>query len=513
MIASLARHPFSRLRDLLTIVGVAVFHRVIEARFLHAPLGLDEAVFLFEGWSSVKGMVPYRDFQEFKPPMVIFVNALGVKVFGLDLLAYRHIFSLLSLSGFLCLTLALLNRGTSRLLVVAVLVLMIHHFYDDGFHNSSIDNAESVGLAFLMIGCAILLFRTRWTRLQQVAGSAFLALVPLSKEPLMFVTVAAWLTIMAIHHVERSGMYAVKRHALFAVMGVTGVAATWLVYMLATQSLGWYLVQLKLTFAYTKSYAYQLGYFAPTPSDGEWAEIWDRLRGAYLNGEHLGSFLPFWLAVPIFWRQRPIVVLATFGAVAGALYAVTIGRGFAPHYYIMAMGGTFFATIVAVLALEGLSRRLSAPKRTALRLAGAAFALMTVWSRLSEEWSRYPHYRSPAPPVSASEIAFVQAHSDPGDKILTLGEPLLYVYADRLSAWRENLAIDELIEYYPGNTDEERLAGQREELSGTRPKVIIFGEDRAAGYRRKQRYIHALFLPFLRENGYTKFEDRFYLRP
>jgi hypothetical protein len=179
----------------------------------------------------------------------------------------------------------------------------------------------------------------------------------------------------------------------------------------------------------------------------------------------------------------------------------------------MAMAGTFFATTVAVLALEGLSRRLSEHMRAALCLAGAAFALMTVWPRLSEEWSRYPRYRPPQPTVSANEIAFVQAHSSPGDKILTLGDPLLYVYSDRLSAWREIVALDELIDYYPGNTDEERLAGQREELSLTRPKVVIFGDDRAAGYRRKQRYIHALFLPFFRENGYAKFEDRFFVRP
>ncbi|HMI87347.1 MAG TPA: hypothetical protein VK550_24835 [Polyangiaceae bacterium] len=508
-----ARHRFARLRDLLTVASVVMFHGVIGARFLHAPVGLDEAYFVFEGWSTVKGQVPYRDFQEFKPPMVIFVNAIGIQLFGLASMAYRHIFSLLSLAGFTCLTLALLSRGTSRLLVLAVVALMIDHFFDDGFHNSSIDNAESVGLGFLMIGCGILLFRTRFTRLQPIAGGAILALVPLSKEPLMFVTVAAWLTILVIHHAETRRLDAVTRYALFTALGVTGVTASWLAYMLATRSLDAYIIQLKLTIAYTKYFAYELGWFPLAPPRGEWIEIWDRLCGAYVNYRHLGMFVPFWIAVPLFWRRRPGVFFATFAAVAGSLYAVTIGRGFAPHHFIMAMAGTFFATTVAVLALEGLSRRLSEHMRAALCLAGAAFALMTVWPRLSEEWSRYPRYRPPHPTVSANEIAFVQAHSSPGDKILTLGDPLLYVYSDRLSAWREIVALDELIDYYPGNTDEERLAGQREELSLTRPKVVIFGDDRAAGYRRKQRYIHALFLPFFRENGYAKFEDRFFVRP
>src|ERR1041384_317707 len=136
--------------------------------------------------------------------MIFVVNALGIRLFGLHRMAYRHVLSMLSLCSFLCLTIALLSRRTNRLLVGAVVALMINHFFDGSFHDSSINNAETLGLDFFMMGCGVLLTNTRWERSQQVAGGALLALSPLSKEPLVFATVGAWLTILLFHYFDSS---------------------------------------------------------------------------------------------------------------------------------------------------------------------------------------------------------------------------------------------------------------------------------------------------------------------
>ena len=53
-------------------------------------------------------MVPYRDFQEFKPPMIFIVNALGLKLFGLEGMRYREFFHLLSLAGFVAIAVVIL---------------------------------------------------------------------------------------------------------------------------------------------------------------------------------------------------------------------------------------------------------------------------------------------------------------------------------------------------------------------------------------------------------------------
>ena len=509
----LAHDRFARVFDATTVLWVVIFHRILAAKFAYAPFGFDEHYFLHEGWSVTKGLVPYRDLQEFKPPTIFFVNALGIKLFGLENMAYRHIFSMLSLCSFLSLTVALLSRRTNRVFVAALMTLMIDHFFDGSFHDSSINNAETLGVDFLMIGCGILLVRTKWERVQQVVGAAFLALSPLSKEPLVFVTLLAWLTILLLHRIECPRKDAAKRFALFTIAGAAAVAISWLVYMLATHSLGSYITQLKLSITYTKKYAEQLNWFPKNPEGSVATEYWKRLRATYVNAAHIGAFIPLFVALLAFGERRQrvvgVVALMTGGA---ALYEVTIGSGFAPHYFIMAMAGTFFCAVMGAIALDAYSKRAGVALRRWVGATWVAIALVSTYPRFSEEWTKYAAYKPVPPPVNSSEIDFVRAHSSPGDRIWTLGDPLLYVYSDRRTAFREGIVIDELIDYYPGDTDEQRLAGQREALLRKRPKLVVFGDDKV-NYSRKQRYISALVMPVVREGGYVKLNDKFYVRP
>jgi hypothetical protein len=511
-----ARVPAARVQDALTLLWITVYHHVLGAKFRFAPFGFDERYFLHEGWSVTKGLVPYRDLQEFKPPVIFFVNALGVALFGLDGLAYRNILSLLSLAGFLALAIALLSRGTSRVFVAALFAIMIDHFFDRSLHDSSINNAETLGLDFFMIGCGVLLLRTRRERLQQVAGGALLALAPLSKEPLAFVALLAWLAILFLRQSESEEPQradAAKRFAKHTIAGALGVAVVWLVYMLATRSLGWYLLMFKLSATYTKTYARQLNWFPKDPPGGVLAEYWRRLRGPYVNAAHVGVFLPLVVAPLALWQGRArLVGVAAVAAAFAALYAVTIGNGFAPHYFIMAMTGTFFCSTVGALALDGYARGAAPAFGRWVSASWVVVALLATFPRFCDEWTASSTYKAPAPPVNHAEIDFVRAHTGPGDRIWTLGDPLLYVFSDRPTAFREGIAIDELISYYPGTTDEERLAGQRAELMQNRPKLIVIGDD-LVSYQRRQRYIRALLSPFLRDAGYIKLNDKFYARP
>ncbi len=515
--ARLLRDPSSamaRVFDVMTIAFVIAFHRILGKRFLCAPFGFDEHYFVWEGFSVNKGMVPYRDFFEFKPPMVILVNSLGQKIFGLEHLAYRQIFSLLSLAGFLSLTIALLSRATNRWLIAALMALMINHYFDGALHDSTVNNAESVGLDFFMIGCGILLLETRWERTQQVLGGAVLALGPLSKEPLAFATLAAWLCILCLYRYESVPGRAHRHFALFTIAGVVVVLTTWIVYMLATHSLGSYVAQTKMSFAYAKNYAYQLGWFPKSSTDGELAEAWKRLHKTYVNAEHLAVFVPLFVAA-LALRSGPRILagVAALACAVGGVYAVTIGHAYAGHYYIMAMTGTFFFAVVGALTLDVHSKRGRGPLRRWVGFSAAAVALVTLWPRFSEEREKYATYQPAAPPVNMAEVALVQSLSSPGDRIWTLGEPLLYVYSGRLNAVRWGGTYDELIDYFPGKTDEEKLAGERAALVRNRPKLVVFGEDPIPGYGRKQRYIKALVMPFLTEYGYTKVHDKVYARP
>ncbi|HVZ34697.1 MAG TPA: hypothetical protein VG963_19850, partial [Polyangiaceae bacterium] len=144
--------------------------------------------------------------------------------------------------------------------------------------------------------------------------------------------------------------------------------------------------------------------------------------------------------------------------------------------------------------------------------AWVAVALFLTWPRFTGEWKNYASYKTEPPPVDQADIDLVRVHTGPQDSIFTVDDPLLYVYSDRVSGFRGGIVLDEIIEYYPGDTDEERLSLVRDGLEEKRPKLIIFGNS-LFGPRRKQRYIDALVMPFIRDNGYVPLNDRFYLRP
>lgn len=491
---------------------LTVFHHVLGIKYRFAQIAYDERFFLNEGWSVLKGQVPYRDFQEFKPPVIFFVNALGLELFGLEDLAYRNLLSLLSLAGFLALTLALLSRGTNRWLVVGALMLMIDHFYDDELHNAVINDAETPALDFFMLGTGVLLTRTKWQRTQLVLGGMLLALSPLSKEPMVFAVVVAWLTLLLLYRLEASHKDAARRFVVFTTTGVACISVTWLVYMLVTSSLGWFIFQMKLSFAYTENYAYQVKWASRSPEGGPFAEMVRRLGQGYVNAAHLAVFIPLFAALATLSQHRRSVGIAALLTFVASLYGVSIGHGYAARYFIMAMAGTFFCVVLGAWALDATSKRAGSEMRNWVGATSMAVAFAMTLPRFGDEWVKYASYQPPPIAVQQADIDLVHAHTSPDDKIWTTDDPLLYVYAGRESAFRGGIVLDEIIEYYPGDTDEERLSVVREGLERNRPKLVVFGNTMVSP-RRKHRTMKALVLPFLRDGGYVRLNDRFYLRP
>ena len=505
-----ARGWVPRAYDALVLLWVALFHHVLGVKYRFAQIGYDEHFFLNEGWSVLKGQVPYNDFQEFKPPFIFVANWLGLELFGLEGLGYRKLLALLSLASFLLFTVALLSRGVQRLVVVAVAMLTINHFYDDGLHAGVINDAETLALDGFLLGTGALLIKTRWQRTQWLLGGALLSLSPLSKEPMAFGVTAAWLSILLLQRSESNEPGFIRRYVLYTVGGVVAVLAVWLAYMLATASLSWYILQLKLSFAYAENYAYQLKWASRTPKGGVLGNALWKLAKGYVNPAHFAVLVPFFVALALRTRLPRSVRIGAIVTFAAGLYAVTIGGGFSPRYYIMGMTGTCFCVGLGAIALDDYVARRGYRLRGALACLG--LALVTTLPRFGEEVGKYSSYEPPPIPVPQSEIDFVLQRTSPGDKIFTTDDPLLYVYTDRPSAFRGGIVLDEIIDYYPGDTDEERLAIIRDGLEETRPKLVLLGNT-MWGVRRKQRYLKALVMPFLRENNYIQLNERAYLRP
>jgi hypothetical protein len=471
----------------------------------------DEQFFTVEGWSLGKGLVPYRDFQEFKPPAIFVTNLAATKLFGTDPERYRYFFVILTLLAFLVVLTALMTRGVPRWIAFAVQTVTMAHFLDPRYHYS-LDDSESIGVAFFLFATGLLLIRippkrARWIPRVQALGGIFFGLALLSKEPFLLPTAGAWLAIALLLRSEAAGFAPVRAFVKNTVLGALSVGVIWVTYMVTTGSLGWYVLQLKETMVYAGTHNELYGAF---PSHltfaARWAEYWERLSTFYVNTQVLAPFAPYFVGAAILWKRGarlvPIAVGATFLA---ALYAVTIGSGLFPHYFIVGMSGTFFVAIMAVVAMAG--HQGSAWRRWA-GISLAAISLCAVWPRCKQIWKDSPAYNHPywcsvspcAGRIDLSIVDFVKRHTTAADRIWNIGEPGLYILSDRRPASRLPYMHDSLLHIFPGATDEQRLKPYREELDKTLPKLVIVSESRSG----RERLMDTLVDPFLRDHGYRQ---------
>jgi hypothetical protein len=258
------------------------------------------------------------------------------------------------------------------------------------------------------------------------------------------------------------------------------------------------------------SYCVMFGRFSPTDTINDLRHQWEQIGVDFLNLKVLGYLLPF-AVLFLFFVPRRSILLALTGllAFASGLWAVTASKCAWGHYYVMAMPPLFFCMF---LGLDGMAHRVPA---RASRLAGwllLAAVCTPLLPRLDKEWSRHEK-RSFANPYEESipgVLEYIKKNTKPGDRIFTTGPPGLYVQADRLSATRESGHIDAVIYGYPGNTDEERLSGIRQQLEKNMPKVVILDPQYEAARAKHTRIV---FMPFLKAHGYKKDGERFWLRP
>ena len=492
--------------DLAALAAITWIYVVFVCAFTFAPIRWDEQFFLSEGFSVGQGLVPYRDFQEFKPPMIFVVNMLALKTFGLAGMKFRYFFAILTFSGFLMTAIALLSRRTPALIVFAVECLMINHFLDTSFLDSGVlDTSETIGLVFLLLSAGVLLLKTRRTRAQQLLGGALLALAPLSKEPFAFPAVFAWLTLLLLHQAESSDPLAWRRFVARTCLGALAVAVVWLGYMLVTRSLGWYLLQLRETMVYSAEHNEMYGVFPKLSFADAWAESWKRLDAHYVNAKYLTAFFPYFAGALLLWPRRSLAMSAAAVATfAGGVYGVTIGHGFFGHYFIIALTATLFLATFGAAAMAAWlpSAGLTTLRWTCLFLS--ASALYPIWPRFYRERQQWSHYQPPAAPVSQAMVQLVRRRTTATDRIWNVGMPGFYMFSDRLRASRIGYVHDSLLHMYPGKTDAEKLAPYRKELDISMPKLVILSEGRAG----RERHMDVLVMPFLREHAYKLINER-----
>ena len=511
-----------RLEKGLQIAGHVVALAVTAAafltlnrRFYYWAIGYDEEFFAWGGWSITKGMVMYRDFIEFKPPLVFITHAIAQLLFGFRHGGYRKFFALFPLASVLSLQLSLTFRGLGRFLAMTAMLAVVILFVNPTWHDTALSDSESIGLSYFMLGLAFLLWEGRYAKATLILGGFFMACCAMSKEPFGPTVVTTWLALFWVRGGEtpsRSGRLFFARYSLY---GVGALVVLLCAYMIPTGSMKAYIAMVSSYRAIyrdpAKSYCVVLGLAHPTGSRlGDLAVAWGKIRASFLNEAVLGYFTLLIVPGAAFALRRSKALFAMMLVVAvAALWAPTATNCQWVHYYSMTMAGLILVMVASLDSIKGALRAADPLVRRAATAGAFILVILHGQPDFAREWAA-PYSRGPWSEPVPGVLAFIQQHTTPKDRIFTTGPPILYPEANRRSAVRESNIIDEILGSYPGATDEERLRPLHDELVKHRPKVVVLDPENAY---RKTRHYKSLIMPFLSELHYQKINDNLYLLP
>jgi hypothetical protein len=512
----LGRRPFSLLPAALVCAITAWVFVVLNDVMFHHDFAYDESYFVWCGWCITKGLVVYRDFMEFKAPILFFTHALALKLFGFAHFEYRWFFLFFPMASVLALMASMLSRGIGKLATLAVGLAIVQLWVNHRYHDTALSDSESVGLAYYFLGVACLVARTRFDDRLKVVGGAALVAAALSKEPFLLTSMATW---AACFFLDAQAPAAQRRDAVRYIkataLGGGAVVVALCLYMIPTGAMKAYAAMVSgyvnLYRDPKMSYCVLLGRFHPTTPLNDLLVQYMQVRREFLNTEWLGYLVPFALVTLVFtaWRS-PLLLATTFVAVVFGFYAVTASNCLWPHYYNMPMGGIFFSCVVG---LDSFTRKVrSRAVRGGVGLALLVSVLVEIAPRYEAEVklfgtrSVHTFHRELIP----GSFAAIAKHTTSADNIVTTGPPLIYMQVDRKNGIKESTIMDEALGFYRGATDEERLSGIRGELERNMPKIVILDPENA---HRKVRHNRALMFPFLQAHGYKEIVPAVWLRP
>jgi hypothetical protein len=510
----LARPVAAALGTLLTLGVTAYVFYVLNRRFFYAYVAYDEEFFAWGGWCIRKGLAPYRDFIEFKPPMVFITHAWAQALFGLKNQSYRWFFALFPLASLLALQGSLIARRIPRLLALAVTLGIISLFVNPTWHDTALSDAESIGLSYYMFGVALLLWEGRFARVTTVLGGLFLSCAVFSKEPFGPIVVATWVAFFWLRGHPRPSRNSVKAFATYSLLGVGIFIVLLSAYMVPTGAMKAYL---RMVASYNaiysdpkRSYCVALGIFHPTTPLNDLRIAWGKIRASFLNENVLGFLFPILIPGLIFALRRSWVLLVVlFCAAVAALWAAMATKCMWVHYYNMSMAGVIVLLVVGTDSMKDAIRNAVPSIRAGVGIAAVLLVGLHMLPDLDKQRAAN-HRREGWNEPQAGLLAYIKANTTPSDRIFTSGPPFLYPQSDRISAVRETNIIDEILGSYDGATDQEKLRPIYLQLVKNKPKVVFLDPENG---HRKNRHKQALLMPFLEEFKYKKINENLYLRP
>ncbi len=495
----------------VTLGLIAKLFVTFARRLTFSPTSADEACFIWAGWSLNRGLIPYRDFTDFKPPLVFFLNAFALKLFGQEHQRYRYFFAGLVGASILSLSAALILRRVNKFIVVALAIVIFSLWLDPSYHDSSFNDAESMGISLYLLGMASFLWPSRHARpIADLLGGAFFASAVFAKEPFALTIPPTWLAFAYMRATQSGDKRNLWRFAIASCSGVALVAGSVVSFLLVRGGLAEWIANVKRTATMGSTVCISYGVWKPGPFLEEWATRLDKLSAHLVNFTRLGCALPL-LAAPFVFRggrRRVVTALASVAAL-GSLYAVTLGGCFFGHYFMLGMAGLFFLMVIGALRLSHAIDQLDPKIAQFAGLLIVGLPAWAIWPRYSAEvGSIYGIHETHETPEL---IDFVKANTAPDDTIFTTAIPTIYYETGRRHAVHEPIFHDAFLPLFPGSDDKSRLKPLYDELVANRPKIMII--DPGSNFGKQARFREALWMPFIENFSYKKIDEWRYIRP
>jgi hypothetical protein len=495
---------------LLALAVTTYVFLILNRRFFYAGSGYDEEFFVWLGWCVRKGLAPYRDFVELKPPVLFLTHALAQTSFGVANFGYRKFFTVFPLVSLLAFQIALLARGASRMFATAVVLGIIALFVDPTWHDTALSDSESIGLAYYLLGLAFLLWEGRYIKATTALGGFFLGCCVMSKEPFLPPALATWIAFFWIRRTPASSRERSLLLAKYSLIGVGVLIVGLSIYMVPTGAMKAYVKQVISYVTIHRNPKTSYCSLNGAAQSRSLIDTWNAAQGTLLNERHLGFLVPFFAPGMVFvYRRSRILFGAVLLTLAAGVVAATASNCPWHHYYVMAMTGIVFALLAVTDSTAALLRARVPTLRRGLGIAALLVVGGHLGGDLVQERAAH-HEREPWHPPAADLLPFIAANTVPSDRIFTTGTPMLYVQANRISAVRESSILDDVLGAYPGETDEQKLRPLHDELVRNKPKVVFIDPQFE---ERKKRHLAALVMPYLKQFNYKKINDRMYLRP
>lgn len=487
------------------LIGVAF---VFFTKFLCLPVSYDESGFLWEGWNVLRHEVPYVDFTDHKPLMIMFMNALAIACFGLQ--HARWLPFVIACLTAIVFFFSMRRLRIQRTYALVIALTFVYFFFNNAFHNGTLDESETYGFAFSVLAFAFLHWNVWDTGKAAYAmkflGGMFAALAVSSKEPFLLVVVPL-IVATYVFEAPLQGQHRNKRF-LAVLLGGGAVVLCTIGYLLLNGALIEYVKIIQKNLIYSKYYAQDVGWYVYTSFWGSVGYDLGKLFDGYSGGLFFLPLVPFYVIFVWRWKGSALTIIHLVG-IALACYAVSLAHCFLNHYYLIGLIAFIQPAVYGAFSTGADLKRTSRQFAVLLPAAVVSLSALQILPAIKTDMgcpSGSVDYSVPDDLKSA-----VEKYSSENDYILLTKNPIYYVLLNRKHTYGWAYMVDEYIRMYDGATEEDRLQRLKMDMEAKLPKVIYLG--RGSLISRQKKHLDQVILPLIQEHHYTRLSPGLFVLP